>query len=97
MFSLTDDKESVQVVDATRYTLWIKGLYLFESEDLSVVFRRLSNYYGIDIKYDPILAKLKCSGKLDVKDNIDNVLSSLSFVAPIVSSKEGNSYIISKK
>lgn len=97
MFSLTDDKESVQGVDATRYTLWIKGLYLFESEDLSVVFRRLSNYYGIDIKYDPALAKLKCSGKLDVKDNIDNVLSSLSFVAPITSSKDGNSYIISKK
>ena len=97
MFSLSGDKESVRTVDATRYTLWTKGLYLFESEDLAVVFNRLSNYYGADIKYDPALAKLKCSGKLDVKDNLEKVLNSLAFVAPISSVKEGDAYVVSKR
>lgn len=73
----------VKMVDASLYTSWKDGLYLYNSEKLGTILDRLSRYYGKEIIYDSNVASLKCSGKLDLKDNIIDVLNGLCQTAPI--------------
>jgi len=73
----------VKMVDASLYTSWKDGLYLYNSEKLGTILDRLSRYYGKEIIYDSNVASLKCSGKLDLKDNIIDVLTGLCQTAPI--------------
>lgn len=83
MFSISEDKGKIEQVDAEKYISWIHGLYSFDSEDLGVVLKRLSTYYGINVDFDPAISKIKCSGKIDLKDGFETVLNGLTFVAPI--------------
>jgi ferric-dicitrate binding protein FerR (iron transport regulator) len=83
MYEYNNGKETVTDVDIRKYTSWVNRLYIYESERLEVILARLSRYYGVDIVADAASAKLKCSGKLDLKDVIDDVLNGLSYTAPI--------------
>lgn len=80
----------VKVVDASLYVSWKDGLYIYNSESLGVILDRLSRYYGKEIIYDNNVASLKCSGKLDLKDNIMDVLNGLSQTAPIAFRQKGD-------
>ena len=86
---------SVKDADITKYTSWIHGLYMYESERLDVIFKRLERYYGIGITVDPSAAELRCTGKLDLKENMEDVLSNICYTAPIRYSKESEKYTIS--
>lgn len=97
MFSLANGKESITHVDTEKHTSWVYGLYIFESEELGSVFKRLSTYYGIPIDCDASVSKLKCSGKLDLKDNLESVLKGLTFVAPVSYDLQNGKYNIIKK
>lgn len=96
MYSDIEGTCSVENVDAGMYTLWTQGLYQFESEKLKNILVRLERYYGIQIECDHSTAELKCSGKLDLKDNLDKLLTELSRALPIKCNKntEGNYTII---
>ena len=71
----------VQVVDVNNYTAWRNGYYLFEKQPLEIVFKKLSRYYGVQIEWDEIVGKLTCSGKLDLRDNLNDVLDNLKNAA----------------
>lgn len=61
-------------VDVAEYISWVDGIMLLNGNDLSTIIRRLSIYYGIPIQCDPIIGKEKVYGKLDLKDDIDEVI-----------------------
>ena len=69
MFSFADGKENISQVDVEQAISWINGLYCFQSADLGIVLQRLSTYYGVNVEFDPALSKIKCSGKIDLKEN----------------------------
>lgn len=83
MFSSADGKENISQVDVEQAISWINGLYCFQSADLGIVLQRLSTYYGVNVEFDPALSKIKCSGKIDLKDSFETVINGLTFVAPI--------------
>ena len=83
MFSSADGQENISQVDVEQAISWINGLYCFQSADLGIVLQRLSTYYGVNVEFDPALSKIKCSGKIDLKDNFETVINGLTFVAPI--------------
>ncbi len=83
MYSGNENSHTVQSVDASIYILWTQGLYQFESEELANIVTRLERYYGIRIECDPDISGLKCSGKLDLKDNMHKLLEELSQALPI--------------
>lgn len=99
MFSILEGKEKIQQVDVEKYISWVHGLYSFDSEDLGIVLKRLSTYYGINVDFDPAISKIKCSGKIDLKDGFETVLNGLTFVAPIsyVYDVPSTTYRIEKK
>lgn len=83
MYSYIEGSHTVQDVDAGIYILWTQGIYQFESEKLANIVTRLERYYGIKIECDPDISGLKCSGKLDLKDNMHKLLEELSRALPI--------------
>ncbi|MFA7492602.1 MAG: FecR domain-containing protein [Proteiniphilum sp.] len=98
MYSALEGLYTVKNVDAGIYILWAQGLYQFESEKLENIITRLERYYGIRIECDAAIAGLKCSGKLDLKDDMNKLLDELSRALPITYRKNSEgSYIISMR
>ncbi len=83
MYYANQGKEEVENTDTYPYTSWVNGIYCFDNESLSGILNRLSTYYAVNVRCDPEICKLMGSGKIDLKDNFENVLQGLSFVIPI--------------
>lgn len=96
MYENNNGYERIAKVDVSYYTSWIDGMYIFESQKLGHVALRLSRYYGIDITCSKEAENLKCSGKMDLKENIEEILKGLTFSFPIKIENNDNKYIIKK-
>jgi len=58
---------------------WMDGRLVFEDEELAVVFRRLSRWYGVSVSYDKIALKEK-KITINCKDcSIQELMESLSY------------------
>lgn len=96
MLSYQEGNVSIQDVDTEYYILWKTGSYRFNSENLSHVLNIFSNYYGTTINYDQEVGSLVCSGKLDLKEDIEHVLNGLCKMLYLNWSHNGSSYTLSK-
>jgi ferric-dicitrate binding protein FerR (iron transport regulator) len=96
MYQYYNNACTVESVDVSKYISWKEGMYIFENERLDIIFKRLSHYYGVDITCDQGSASLKCSGKLDLKNNIEDVIKGLTYTVPITYMHDGqnNEFII---
>lgn len=97
MLSFSGGRGEVKQVNVEDYISWKDGLYTYRSESLSVILDRLSRYYGKKISYQPDVATLKCSGKLDMQEDLDVVLDGLTKTAPVVCKKIDEEYVLVKK
>lgn len=91
------EKTSIKEVDAADYISWKNGYYQFSGQELSVLFKRLSRYYAVSIVCDKEVEALKCSGKLDLTERVDDVLENLSKAAPIKVEHDHEQIIIKYK
>lgn len=73
---------NVETVDVQRYIAWKDGFYQFQQERLDIIVEKLSEYYGRKILADKELKAITCSGKLDLKEDIDEVLQTLIRTVP---------------
>ncbi len=64
---------------------------LCEDERLDVLMTKLSRYYGEKILFDEGLGNQRCTGKVDLKDDLADVLNGLTFSFRIkVDQESGN-------
>lgn len=82
-YAVKEGADELKEVNADKYISWIDGFYSFDSASFGFVVKRLSMYYGVDIEVDPALEKIKCSGKIDLKNQLDTVFNGLDFIIPI--------------
>lgn len=87
----------VKEVNSSDYISWKEGIYVYHSEPLSSILNRLSRYYGKDILYNQDVGQFKCSGKLDLQDDLDSLLEGLTHTLPVYCTKQGEKYVFSKK
>lgn len=87
---------AIKEVDVNNYILWREGLYTYKSENLSVILDRLSRYYGKKISYKSDIVALRCSGKLDMQEDLEVVLDGLCQTAPVKYKKIGDEYVLVK-
>lgn len=92
-----DNKTEVQTVNTARYISWKDGYYICEKDPLALIFKRLSNYYGIEIVYDKKVGEMKYSGKLDLKESPERVLEGLMNTAAISYKKEREIHYLNLK
>lgn len=71
-------------VDVSEYIAWKDGYYLFSKQKMDVVLRKISQYYEVDIDWNEKLNEFGCSGKLDLKEDLNDVLKVLQKAAPII-------------
>lgn len=83
-FVYQDGKGIVKLVDVTEYISWKEGVFCFERSCVGDILDRLAKYYGVEIDYEPAVKEISCSGKLELKSDLNEVLESLSKTAPIV-------------
>ena len=97
-FNRTTLETSVKQVDTDNYILWTEGLLKFESTDLSRITKRLERYYNIRFQYnEPLLGGLRISGKLQLKEDINEVCERIARAASVkIVKKEDNLYEIER-
>lgn len=87
----------IQSVDVQKYIAWKDGFYLFQTEKLEDIAIKLSEYYDKKIIIDSPLKTITCSGKLDLKENLDEVLRTLIRTVPArIEKSDGIIYIYVK-
>lgn len=74
---------SIQNIDIKEYVAWKDGYYQFRQQKLGVILEKLCKYYGIKMSWNDEVGALSCSGKLDLKDDLDEVFNVLRKAAPI--------------
>ena len=89
-FNRATNETNVKSVDTDDYILWTEGLLKFESTDLSRITKRLERYYNIRFQYgEPLLGGLRISGKLQLKEDIDEVCERVARAASVKIVKKG--------
>jgi ferric-dicitrate binding protein FerR (iron transport regulator) len=82
-YSTQTGKTSVSTVDVADYIAWKDGYFPFRQQPLSAVLHKLAEYYGIAFDWDQTIGTMICSGKFDLKEDLDEVLRTLEKTAPI--------------
>lgn len=85
MFSYDTEKKQgiISYVDINDHIAWKDGYYQFRQQSLKVILKKLSRYYGVQLYCKEEASTVSCSGKLDLKDNLEEVLISLKKAMPI--------------
>jgi hypothetical protein len=99
----TFDKENKYIVvvdepDANVYIAWTEGWLKFSQESLQSVFTKLERYYNIEITTPINFPSSEIiTGKLDLKESLEEVMQALSDVAKLDYRISQNKIIINKK
>lgn len=75
------------------YTAWMDGYLTFTNEDISVLLKKVSRYYNVDIEIDLPENWEKIYGKLDLKEDFERVLDGIAFISKTRYEKRDNKYI----
>ena len=90
-FNKTTHETNLKIINADTYILWTKGLLQFESTDLSRITKRLERYYNIRFEFtDPMLGGLRISGKLELKEDKDEICERIARTASIKINKKSD-------
>lgn len=86
----------VKKVNSANYAVWTMGILQFESTDLLRITNRLERYYNIKFEYDePLLGKLLISGKMELKEDKEEICDRLAHTAAVkIVKKEDGLYEI---
>lgn len=85
------NKITREQVNTELYTSWRNGYLLYEQEPLSSIVKKLSRYYVCEIQFsERLLGNETFSGKLELKDDIQNVLETIAFVSSLQIEKKNN-------
>ncbi len=88
-YNKTTQTTRVRTVETSYYTVWKDGLVKFSDEDLSRVIKQLERFYNITFSFqNPLTGDIKITGKLDLRENKDEVLKYVSKVASVEIKKE---------
>lgn len=97
MYDYKAGQASVTRVDVDKYISWVQGILYAEDERLDVLITKLSRYYGKEILFDEGLVNQKCTGKVDLKNDLGEVLNGLTFSFRIKVEQENGTYRVSTK
>jgi len=99
VYNKIDKKTNVESnVAVAYYVSWKDGLLEFNREPIATLFNRLSRFYNVRfVTEEGVLLNRIVSGKLDLKDSLDDVLKVVSDVAPLKFRVEEDRVIVSTK
>ena len=85
-------------MDVAYYISWKEGLLEFNSESILNVFKRLSQFYNVSFVTEcGVELNKKISGKLDLKESLEDVMKVISDVAPISFRMDQDKVLVNSK
>lgn len=97
MLTFSEDRQQIKKVNVDDYISWRLGIYQYNSENLGAILTRLSRYYGQEIECSMQASRFKCSGKLDLKDDLLTVLNGITQTVPVKCNIDNGKYMITNK
>ena len=94
LFAYTDKASTLRTVDVENYTSWHEGIYIFHNEPIEDILLRLSRYYNVTMKLPSNPSGISCSGKLELKDDLKQLLDGLSEITNLSYGEKNNEYNI---
>jgi len=89
----SNDFQLTHVDKIENYIAWIDGYLIFDNEEITDLIRRVSHYYNITIEAKLDGIPVKISGKLDLKDDPERVLTALAVISKTRYMKQENKYL----
>jgi ferric-dicitrate binding protein FerR (iron transport regulator) len=85
IYNKADNKTTIESnVEVARYISWREGLLEFDKESIVNVFKKLSRFYNVSfITENSVELNRKISGKLDLKESLEEVMKVISDAAPV--------------
>lgn len=81
---LNSGKIKVQTADTEQETAWKQGVFMFRSERIGDLMKRVERWYNVNIVYEDIsLAEMKFSGAISRYENISKLLDILQTTGQI--------------
>lgn len=87
--TLEENDMTVKKVDVYNYLSWVEGVLQFHEKELGDVLRSLSRYYRVQFDCPADVKRIKCSGKLVLFDDINQVLQTLQQTLSVSFSHDG--------
>jgi len=94
LFAYTDQACTLRNVEVENYTSWHDGNYTFHNEPIENILIRLSRYYNVTMKLPSNPSGISCSGKLELKDDLTQLLNGLSEITSMNFAVKDNEYRI---
>ncbi|MCD8193161.1 MAG: FecR domain-containing protein, partial [Tannerellaceae bacterium] len=94
MLSHTENTTSVTEVEVADYICWKEGYLQCNEDNLPSLMKKISRFYGKTITCDPLLLNQQGTGKLDLKEDFEQLLNGLKEIFPIEIVKGDESYHI---
>ncbi len=84
IFNTTDLHWDVKTVDASRYTSWKSGEFVFYDNRLEDIMNVLARWYSIDVEWeDPKMKDIRFSGSLNKYNNMNQILEIIQAINKI--------------
>ncbi len=95
VYNKNEKQITTKKVDVDSYFLWREGIFIFKSNNMNFIMKRLSRYYNVDIVIEnKVLANQTFSGYLDLKENVENVVQIIQETTNFEYTKIGDTKII---
>ncbi len=98
--SFAKDTKSIalaSVPNPSIYSAWTSGWLIFERENLYGILSKMERYYDVNFIYDRQISDATISGKLDLKDSVQDVVTALADVAEFAFTIDENNVYLKQK
>ena len=75
--SLSNGRLAIDRPDTEEVTAWKNGYFMFESEDIRAIMRKISRWYNIEVIYDGEIPNDRFSGTVDRYAKVSQILKKL--------------------
>lgn len=79
----------VQTVDTEAVTGWTKPRMVCRNQNIEQVVGKLASYYGVEFHYTESLKDIVINGKIDLREELESVLNTIAFTAPVSFETDG--------
>ncbi|MDR2919038.1 MAG: FecR family protein [Tannerella sp.] len=96
LYENNGESVSIKEVDVYEYICWIDNIMLIRGKrNVGQIFENLQRFYGVNILYDNNIAGIPISGKLDLREDIGEVLDIISTSLMLkIARDDNNNYVV---
>ena len=95
VYNRKDMHINTKKVEVEKHFSWRDGVFIFKNDPLHIIMKKISRYYNVEIIINNRdLANQTFSGYLDVKDKVENVISTIEETTEFQSIFKNNTILI---